>query len=75
MKVRIVIVMITFVLLLSVSVALAQSQEPGYHLTHLTWQVSGATSSTQYRLESPNSPVGAGTQCCCSYLPCVMRAP
>jgi hypothetical protein len=91
MKARIKILLVGVALLLGGSVALAQSSEPGpsrvytipqgvivgegYHLTSLTWQVSGVTSGTGYHLASPSSPTGTGTQCCCSYLPCMMRSP
>ena len=89
MKVRIVILVVVLALLLGGSVVMAQSAEQGspalhaaqqsvmsgegYHLTRLTWQVSGAASGTGYSLVSPGSPASTGTQCCCSYLPCVQR--
>jgi len=52
----------------------------GYRLTSLafrnaqgdTWQVSGTSSGGGYRLLGPASPAG-GNQCCCTYLPCVVR--
>ena len=37
-----------------------------------TWQVSGTASGGGYRLLGPASPAG-GNQCCCTYLPCVVR--
>jgi hypothetical protein len=89
MKVRIVILVVIFALLLGGSVAMAQSsgQSPsvlytvrqgviageGYHLTNLTWQVSGAVNGTGYHLASSSSPAGTGTPCCCIHLPCVLR--
>ena len=36
------------------------------------WQVSGVASGGGYRLLGPASPSG-GNQCCCTYLPCVLR--
>ena len=44
-----------------------------YHLTSLSWHVSGATSGGGYRLLSPSSPTLRGNGCCCTYLPCVLR--
>ena len=89
MKMRIVILLTIIALLLGGSVAMAQSsgQDPpvlyavrqgviageGYHLTSLTWQVSGAASGTGYHLANPSSPAGTGTPCCCTFLPCVLR--
>ena len=76
------------VLLLLGSVALAQSgRQPslswytvgggtvvggGYRLTGQAWHVSGVASGGRYRLQGPASP-GGGNQCCCAYLPCVVR--
>jgi hypothetical protein len=69
------------------SVALAQSSGPPsaqyvvakgtasgghYRLTSLSWQASGASSGGGYRLLGPASPSG-GNQCCCTYLPCILR--
>ena len=91
MKVRIVILLTILALLLVGSVAMAQSsgQDPpvlytvrqgviageGYHLTSLTWQVSGTANGAGYHLANPSSPTGTGTPCCCTYLPCVRRSP
>jgi hypothetical protein len=88
MKVRTAISVALVALLLLGSVALAQSgrQPPlswyvveggtvvggNYRLTGLAWQVSGAASGGRYRLLGPASPSG-GNQCCCTYLPCVVR--
>ena len=46
----------------------------GYRLTSLahTWQVGEVASGGAYRLLRPASP-GGGNQCCCTYLPCVVR--
>ena len=46
----------------------------GYRLTSLvhTWQVGEVASGGGYRLLRPASP-GGGNQCCCTYLPCVVR--
>jgi hypothetical protein len=68
------------VLLGSVTLAQAGRQPPlswyvaggGYRLTGLAWQVSGTASGGRYRLVGPASP-GEGNQCCCTYLPCVVR--
>jgi hypothetical protein len=89
MKVQIVTLIVVLALLLAGSVAMAQSSGQGlpvlytvrqgvmagegYHLASLTWQVSGAASGTGHRLASSSSPAGTGTQCCCSYLPCMLR--
>ena len=44
-----------------------------YHLTSVSWYVSGTASSGSYRLLSPSSPTLRGSGCCCTYLPCVLR--
>jgi hypothetical protein len=46
----------------------------GYRLMSLVhiWQVGEVASGGGYRLLSPASP-GGGNQCCCTYLPCVVR--
>jgi hypothetical protein len=46
----------------------------GYRLMSLvhTWQVGEVASGGGYRLLRPASP-GGGNQCCCTYLPCVVR--
>jgi len=83
----VILVTIAALVLLS-SVALAQSgrQPPlpwyiaegetvgggSYRLTGLAWEVSGVASGGGYRLVGPASPSG-GNQCCCTYLPCVVR--
>jgi hypothetical protein len=53
-------------------VARGMASGGGYRLTGLSWQVHGASSGGGYRLLSPVSPSG-GNQCCCTYLPCVLR--
>ncbi len=45
----------------------------GYRLTTTTWQVSGTASGEGYRLLGPAASELAGSGCCCTYLPCVMR--
>lgn len=91
MKARIVILIVVLVFLFAGSVATAQPNGQGpsvlytvqqgvmgsesYHLTSLTWEVGGVVSGTGYHLTSPSSPAGTGTPCCCSYLPCIVRAP
>jgi len=60
-------------------VAVADRVEKGeasggrYHLTSVSWHVSGAASGGDYRLLSPSSPTLRGNGCCCTYLPCVLR--
>jgi len=44
-----------------------------YRLTTVEWQVSGAATGEGYRLVGPMAPGLAGSGCCCTYLPCVMR--
>jgi hypothetical protein len=44
-----------------------------YRLTGLTRQVSGTASGAGYRLTSPTIPRGTGNQCCCTFLPIVLR--
>ena len=44
-----------------------------YHLTSLSWQVSGTASGGGYRLLAPVAPALRGSGCCCTYLPLVMR--
>ncbi len=44
-----------------------------YRLTIADWQVSGTASGGGYRLVGPAAPGAAGSGCCCTYLPCVMR--
>jgi hypothetical protein len=47
----------------------------GYRLMSLVhiWQVGEVASGGGYRLLSPASP-GGGNQCCCTYVPCVVRS-
>jgi len=45
----------------------------GYRLATANWQVSGTASGGGYRLAGPRAPESAGSGCCCTYLPCVMR--
>jgi hypothetical protein len=88
MKIQTVIPMVLVLLLLLGGTASAQTGKPdpapwyivragkssaeGYYLTALAWQVSGTASGGRYRLVGPASP-GEGNQCCCTYLPCVVR--
>jgi hypothetical protein len=44
-----------------------------YHLTSLTWRVSGTASGVGYRLLGPVSTLLRGNGCCCTYLPCILR--
>ena len=45
----------------------------GYRVTTANWQVSGTASGGGYRLVGTMAPGLAGSGCCCTYLPCVMR--
>ena len=86
MRTRIPILIAIVALLLVGSMTLAQSNEPpagyaieqgtasggSYRLTSLSWHASGGASGGGYRLLGPASPSG-GNQCCCTYLPCVLR--
>jgi hypothetical protein len=44
-----------------------------YHLTSLTWQVSGTASGGGYRLLGPAQPALQGPGCCCLYLPVLFK--
>jgi hypothetical protein len=44
-----------------------------YRLTTANWQVSGTAGGGGYRLVGPAASEQAGSGCCCTYLPCVMR--
>jgi hypothetical protein len=44
-----------------------------YHLSSLSWQVSGAASGAGYRLLGPAAPSSSENGCCCTYLPCLLR--
>ena len=75
------LISIILIALLVSGIALAQSPVTGnnssgggYHLTLLTWQVSGESSGDGYTLYSPEAP-SLESGCCCIYLPCVQRAP
>ena len=45
----------------------------GYHLSTLSWQVSGPASGGGYRLLGPAAPSLRGSGCCCTYLPLALR--
>jgi hypothetical protein len=68
------------ILLMAGSVALPRtasavertSSGGGYHLTALTWQVTGEARAGGYTLRSPQSP-SLESGCCCVYLPCVKK--
>ncbi len=46
------------------------------HLAGAVWQVQGVSVGGGYQLWSvPLSPSGTGTQCCCTYLPCLLKKP
>jgi drug/metabolite transporter superfamily protein YnfA len=44
-----------------------------YHLTTLTWQVSGSSGADGYRLQSYSQRDLTGNGCCCLFLPCIKR--
>ena len=44
-----------------------------YHLTALTWHVSGTAGGGAYRLLAPSRPSLRGSGCCCNYLPLVPK--
>lgn len=47
-----------------------------YHLSGALWQVQGASRGGGYQLfTQPLTPAGTGTQCCCTYLPCLLKKP
>ncbi|MBU0491093.1 MAG: hypothetical protein KKA73_02020 [Chloroflexi bacterium] len=88
MKTRNVIVVAFGASLLVGGVALAQTGGPGpapwhtvpagmaaggsYHLTSLAWRASGTVGGGGYRLVASDRAAG-GNQCCCTYLPIVLR--
>ena len=45
----------------------------GYHLTELSWRVSGSASGGEYHLIGPAVPSLRGSGCCCTYLPMGQR--
>ena len=45
----------------------------GYQLTALHWQVSGTTGGGGYSLTTGADRAGGGNQCCCTYLPVILR--
>ncbi|MBU0490886.1 MAG: hypothetical protein KKA73_03925 [Chloroflexi bacterium] len=44
----------------------------GYQLTSLTWRVIGTAGGGRYNLVAADRVAG-GNQCCCTYLPIVLR--
>ncbi len=63
---------------LSDPAALAANNSPQkvYHLSGAVWQVQGVSVGEGYQLITlPLGPTGTGTQCCCSYLPCILKKP
>jgi len=45
----------------------------GYQLTALHWQVSGMTGGGGYSLATGADRAAGGNQCCCTYLPVILR--
>jgi len=88
MKTRIMFLATVLACLLLVPVALAQtggagpvpaytvqtgtSAGGGYQLTNLVWHVSGAAGGS-YSLATSYRVTGSGNQCCCTYLPLILR--
>ena len=75
MKQRTLIILILLAVLLASSAPLARTASAGggYHLTALTWQVTGSSGAGGYHLQSPYGPTLTGNGCCCTYLPCTVR--
>lgn len=49
---------------------------PLLHISGAVWQVEGISSGGGYHIMAlPLSPGGTGTQCCCTYLPCLLKKP
>ena len=44
----------------------------GYQLTSLTWRVCGMAAGGSYHLVAADRAAG-GNQCCCTYLPLILR--
>ena len=52
------------------------TSHPVLHISGAIWQVEGISSGGGYHiLALPLSPSGTGTQCCCTYLPCLLKNP
>jgi hypothetical protein len=85
----IIIVLVVILLLASGAVALAQTTQDGelisykiessslfgqgYQLISQAGQESSALSGGGYTLFGPTSSISAGSGCCCTYLPCLMK--
>jgi hypothetical protein len=81
--------LIILTMLLSAGTALAQSGEQGsstayaiesstisgagYHLSSLSWHVSGLAGGGAYSLVVADRAAG-GNQCCCAFLPLILRS-
>jgi len=73
------LISILIIALLLSGIAFAQAPVTGrtssggwYHLTTLTWQVTGESRAGGYILRSPEaSSLESG--CCCIYLPCIKK--
>jgi hypothetical protein len=81
MKRRTLLIVIVLVALLVSGLVLTRTALAGretgaggvYHLTTLTWQVSGSSGANGYTLQSYAPQGTTGNGCCCVNLPCVMR--
>jgi|GEM_PF-908307 hypothetical protein len=52
------------------------TSHPVLHISGAIWQVEGIASGGGYQIMAlPLSPSGTGTQCCCTYLPCLLKKP
>ena len=82
MKIQAWLILALLIVLLAGSVVMAPtvfavgrtSSGGGYHLTALTWQVTGESRAGGYTLRSSEAP-SFGSGCCCLYLPCIRNSP
>ncbi|RCK72948.1 MAG: hypothetical protein ANABAC_1093 [Anaerolineae bacterium] len=52
------------------------SRSPVYQVSGAIWQFQGLSAGEAYRvMANPLEPSGTGTQCCCTYLPCLLKKP
>ncbi len=45
-----------------------------YRLDSGPWLIQGTAAGSGYRLEVVPVPAGAGTPCCCTFVPCMLRS-
>lgn len=59
-----------------IAVAYGDPPQQIFHLSRVVWQVQGVSGGGGYKLVTlPLSPSGTGTQCCCTYMPCLLKQP